>query len=87
VSVSFVGRSVAMSLVSLLLNLLWIVFGGLWMALGWVIAAVVMAITIVGLPWARAAFSIAAYCFRSATRPYRATNISAAKTLAPARLG
>jgi uncharacterized membrane protein YccF (DUF307 family) len=31
------------------------------MALGWVIAAVVMAITIVGLPWARAAFSIAVY--------------------------
>ncbi len=30
-------------------------------SLGWVIAAVVMAITIVGLPWARAAFSIAAY--------------------------
>jgi uncharacterized membrane protein YccF (DUF307 family) len=30
------------------------VFGGLWMALGWVIAAVVTAITIVGLPWARA---------------------------------
>jgi uncharacterized membrane protein YccF (DUF307 family) len=39
-----------MSIVSLLLNLLWIVFGGLWMALAWVIAAVVMAITIVGLP-------------------------------------
>src|SRR6266478_4090068 len=56
-----VGRRVAMSLISLLLNLLWIVFGGLWMALGWVIAAVVMAITIIGLPWARAAFSIAAY--------------------------
>src|SRR5215813_799616 len=55
------GRRVAMSLISLLLNLLWIVFGGLWMALGWVIAAVVMAITIVGLPWARAAFNIAAY--------------------------
>jgi uncharacterized membrane protein YccF (DUF307 family) len=31
------------------------------MALGWVVAAVVMAITIVGLPWARAAFNIAAY--------------------------
>jgi uncharacterized membrane protein YccF (DUF307 family) len=56
-----VGRRIAMSIVSLLLNLLWIVFGGLWMALAWVIAAVVMAITIVGLPWARAAFSIAAY--------------------------
>src|SRR5262249_30737912 len=47
-----VGRRVAMSVISLLLNLLWIVCGGLWMALGWVIAAVVMAITIIGLPWA-----------------------------------
>src|SRR5262249_23578235 len=56
-----IGRRVAMSLIFLLLNLLWIVFGGLWMALGWVIAAVLMAITIVGLPWARAAFNIAAY--------------------------
>jgi len=37
------------------------VFGGLWMALGWVIAAVVMAITIIGIPWARAAFNIASY--------------------------
>ena len=47
--------------VSLLLNILWIIFGGLWMAAGWVIAAIIMAITIVGLPWARAAFNIAAY--------------------------
>ena len=46
---------------SLLLNVLWIVFGGAWMALGWVVAAVIMAITIVGLPWARAALNIAAY--------------------------
>ncbi len=50
-----------MSPLSLLLNLLWIVFGGLWMALGWVVAAVIMAITIIGLPWARAAFNIASY--------------------------
>src|SRR5262245_20075408 len=50
-----------MSILSLLLNVLWIVFGGLWMAVGWVIAAVIMAITIIGLPWARAAFNIAAY--------------------------
>jgi uncharacterized membrane protein YccF (DUF307 family) len=50
-----------MSPVSLLLNLLWIVFGGLWMAVGWIVAAVVMAITIIGLPWARAAFNIAIY--------------------------
>ena len=50
-----------MSPTSFLLNLLWIVFGGLWMAVGWMIAAIVMAITIIGLPWTRAAFSIASY--------------------------
>ncbi|MBY0382122.1 MAG: YccF domain-containing protein [Xanthobacteraceae bacterium] len=50
-----------MAPVSLLLNILWIVLGGFWMAVGWVVAAVIMAITIIGLPWARAAFNIAAY--------------------------
>ena len=50
-----------MSFTSFLLNLFWILFGGLWMAVGWIIAAVVMAITIIGLPWTRAAFSIASY--------------------------
>ena len=45
----------------LFLNVLWILFGGLWMAIGWIVAAVIMAITIIGLPWARAAFNIAAY--------------------------
>ena len=50
-----------MSIMSILLNLLWIVCGGIWMAIGWVIAGVIMAITIIGLPWARAAFNIAAY--------------------------
>jgi uncharacterized membrane protein YccF (DUF307 family) len=50
-----------MSPLSLLLNLLWVVFGGLWMAAGWLLAAVIMAITIIGLPWARAAFNIASY--------------------------
>jgi uncharacterized membrane protein YccF (DUF307 family) len=50
-----------MSAFALLLNVLWILFGGLWMAAGWVIAAVLMAITIIGLPWARAAINIAWY--------------------------
>jgi len=50
-----------MSDVSLILNLLWIVCGGLWMAIGWLIAAVIMAVTIVGLPWARSAVTIAGY--------------------------
>ena len=50
-----------MSLLRLLLNVLWILTGGLWMAVGWLIAAVLMIITIVCLPWARAAFNIASY--------------------------
>lgn len=50
-----------MSLVSFLLNLAWMLFGGLEMAAGWLLAAVIMAITIIGLPWARAAFNIAVY--------------------------
>jgi uncharacterized membrane protein YccF (DUF307 family) len=50
-----------MPLLRLLLNMLWIVTGGIWMAAGWLLAAVIMAITIIGLPWARAAFNIALY--------------------------
>ena len=52
-----------MSPTSLVLNVLWIVFGGLWMAAGWLLAAVIMAITIIGLPWARSAVTIAVYTF------------------------
>ena len=50
-----------MSLLSFVLNVLWIVCGGLYMAVAWIIAGVVMAITIIGLPWTRAAFNIALY--------------------------
>lgn len=46
---------------ALVLNILWLLFGGLAMAFGWVVAAVLMAITIVGLPWAPAALRIAGY--------------------------
>jgi uncharacterized membrane protein YccF (DUF307 family) len=50
-----------MPLLQFLLNILWIVSGGVWMAAAWLLAAIVMAITIIGLPWARAAFNIALY--------------------------
>ncbi|HVG51092.1 MAG TPA: YccF domain-containing protein, partial [Xanthobacteraceae bacterium] len=50
-----------MGLFSLFLNVLWIVFGGAWMAAGWLVAAIIMAITIIGIPWTRAAFNIAIY--------------------------
>ncbi len=46
---------------NLLLNIVWIIFGGLEMAVGWLIAAFFFAISIVGLPWARAAFNMAEF--------------------------
>ena len=41
-----------------LLNILWVVLGGLFMAIGWWLAGLLMALTIIGLPWARACFVI-----------------------------
>jgi uncharacterized membrane protein YccF (DUF307 family) len=58
---------------SLLLNVLWLVFGGgLVLGLSWLLAGVVFAISIIGLPWARAAFNIAALSFL----PFGQTTIS-----------
>ena len=39
-------------------NVLWFVFGGLWMGLGWWLAGLICAITIVGIPWAKSCFVI-----------------------------
>ena len=50
-----------MPFLSFLLNVIWVCLGGLWMALAWLFAAIVMAVTIIGLPWARAALTIAFY--------------------------
>lgn len=44
---------------NLILNIIWLVLGGIWMAAGWLLAALILAITIIGLPWARAALTIA----------------------------
>ena len=48
---------------TLLLNILWLIFGGIWMGLAWLVAGVLMIVTIVGIPWARAAFTIAGFSF------------------------
>ena len=72
-----------MSPVSVLLNLLWLVFGGVWMAVGWMVAAVIMAITIIGIPWARAAFNIASYTLL----PFGRKAVSRAEYLGTADFG
>lgn len=47
----------------LLLNLLWFVFGGWISGTAWLLAGLVLAITIVGLPWTPAAFRIAGFSY------------------------
>jgi uncharacterized membrane protein YccF (DUF307 family) len=46
-----------------ILNILWFVLGGFFAGLGWVLAGVIMAITIIGIPWARSCFMLARYTF------------------------
>ena len=45
--------------VSLLLNILWIIFGGIEMAIGNAIIGAILCITIVGIPWGKQYFKIA----------------------------
>ena len=44
-------------------NVLWFIFGGFVMGLGWWLAGLLCAITIVGLPWAKSCFVIGQFAF------------------------
>jgi uncharacterized membrane protein YccF (DUF307 family) len=52
-----------MPLILFILNALWFVTGGVVAGLAWCLAGVIMAITIVGLPWARSCFMLARFSF------------------------
>ncbi|MFB8279650.1 YccF domain-containing protein [Nocardia colli] len=45
----------------LILNVLWLVFVGVWMALGYILAGIICCILIITIPWGIASFRIAAY--------------------------
>ena len=45
-----------------LLNVIWLVFGGLWLALGYAVVGIVMCILIITIPFGIAAFRIALFC-------------------------
>jgi uncharacterized membrane protein YccF (DUF307 family) len=47
--------------VRIVLNIIWLILAGLWLALGYVVAAVLMAITIIGIPFAAQAIKLAGY--------------------------
>ena len=50
-------------MIRFILNVLWFICGGFLTGLGWLFAGVLLAITIVGLPYAGAAFRIAGFAF------------------------
>jgi len=60
---------------NLILNLLWLIFGGFFTAIAWLIAGILMFITIIGIPWARAVFNIGVLSFW----PFGSTTISRAQ--------
>lgn len=45
----------------LILNIIWLIFGGLWLALGYLLAAIVCFILIITIPFGFAALRIAAF--------------------------
>jgi uncharacterized membrane protein YccF (DUF307 family) len=47
--------------VRVLLNIIWVVLAGVWLAIGYVFAAVLLAITIIGIPFAVQAVKLAGY--------------------------
>ena len=46
----------------LLLNVIWVVFGGLWLALGYALVALVMCILIITIPFGIAAARMSLFC-------------------------
>ncbi len=52
-----------MPIILFFLNALWFITGGVIAGLAWCLAGVIMAITIIGLPWARSCFMLARFSF------------------------
>jgi uncharacterized membrane protein YccF (DUF307 family) len=50
-----------MGLLRLLLNLVWLVLAGVWMALGYIAAGIICCVLIVTIPWGIASFRIALF--------------------------
>ena len=50
-------------MLALLGNIIWFVFGGLWLGLAWLIVACAFCCTIIGIPFGIASFRIARFAF------------------------
>jgi uncharacterized membrane protein YccF (DUF307 family) len=60
--------------VRLILNVIWLVLAGIWLAIGYVIAAVLLAITIIGIPFAVQSFKLAVFALWPFGRALARTN-------------
>ncbi|MFJ2114602.1 MULTISPECIES: YccF domain-containing protein [unclassified Streptomyces] len=72
-----------MKLIELILNVLWLVFCGIWMALGYVIAAVICFVLIVTIPFGIASLRIAGYVLW----PFGRTTVERPGAGAPSLIG
>ena len=52
-----------MGLLSLIGNILWVIFGGFWTAIEWILGGLIMCLTIIGIPFGIQAFKIAGFAF------------------------
>jgi uncharacterized membrane protein YccF (DUF307 family) len=46
-----------------ILNVIWVIFAGFWLWIGYIFAGILLCIPIVTIPWAIASFRIARYAF------------------------
>lgn len=44
-------------------NILWFIFAGLWIGLGWALAGILWCVTIIGIPWGVQCFKFAKLAF------------------------
>ena len=56
-----INETDALDPASFILNVLWLILGGAVAAFGWFVAALIMVVTIIGIPFARAAFDNGLY--------------------------
>ena len=66
---------------TVILNLIWLVLAGIWLAIGYFLAGIIACILIITIPFGIASFRIGMY----ALWPFGRTSSSAAPTPAPAR--
>lgn len=66
-----------------LLNIIWLVLGGLWLFLGYLLAGLLLCVTIIGIPFGVAAFRIGRY----ALWPFGYTTVERADAGAPSFVG